>query len=406
MTPTDFDVVIVGAGIQGASAAHHLHARGAGRVALIDVGGPANGTSGAGGGFVGAWAAGYAQFWDHNELRLEQYGIGFFRDLAAAGAHFGMRADGNLFVATTDEGVERWVEPVLSHPLAPEGVRALSGQQTSDITGGMLSADAVLLSVLHPDGIQISAPAATRVLVEQVRGAGVSVLANTLVTGVHVVDGRAGGVQTNDGVLTAGQVVVAAGAWTADLVARVGVDLPVARIVASRVVSAPSGVHATSPTIMVPDHYGLWIREHHGGLTWGNGDGYAPLVDVGGELEVGQPRFPQLIDALLDRMAAPMARLVPQHDTSVERWLQGVPCMTVDRRFLVGETPEVPGLFVMAGDNEAGVTHGPGLGRLLADLVLDGGTSWVDASRYAPDRFAGLGLRTERQVLDAMVVRR
>jgi glycine/D-amino acid oxidase-like deaminating enzyme len=68
--------------------------------------------------------------------------------------------------------------------------------------------------------------------------------------------------------------------------------------------------------------------------------------------------------------------------------------------------PGVNGLYLLAGDNEAGVTHGPGLGRLLAEVILTGGSQWLDPAPYRPDRFQPAQFPTDESVLAAMPSRR
>jgi glycine/D-amino acid oxidase-like deaminating enzyme len=79
----------------------------------------------------------------------------------------------------------------------------------------------------------------------------------------------------------------------------------------------------------------------------------------------------------------------------------GAPCFTADLKPLVGELPSVPGVYVVAGDNYAGVTHAPGLGRLLAELVTRGEDLSVDAYPYRPERF-GDEYRNGAEVVAAM----
>jgi len=80
--------------------------------------------------------------------------------------------------------------------------------------------------------------------------------------------------------------------------------------------------------------------------------------------------------------------------------------MTPDRTFLAGPVPGADGLYVIAGDNEMGVTHGPGLGRLMAEVIDAGGSDWVDASRYRLDRFEPGAFPDEKAVAAAMPARR
>ncbi|MYS86914.1 NAD(P)/FAD-dependent oxidoreductase [Embleya scabrispora] len=401
------DIVVVGAGVLGLSVACHLLDRNAGRVVVVDADTPAAGTSGAGAGFVGLWAAGYADFFTDGELTLEQYGIDYYRDLAEHGASIDHRVNGNLYAATTEDGWRRWVEPVVGHASAPPGTRGLSPRETAEATGGVLSAESVVGAALHPGGIQISAGRATRALADRLVAGGGVLRTHTRVTGLLTSDRAVTGVRTAAGDITAKSVVLACGAWTNALVPALGYRAPLMRVVATRVISPPSGVGADMPTVMVPDLYGLWLREHRGGLTYGNGDGYAPLFELDGALgEGGRPHAGQLVERLAELLSPRLRKLVPAHDTSVGWWLQGVPCMTPDRRFLAGPVPGVRGVHVVTGDNEAGVTHGPGLGRMMADLILDGGSTWIDPADYRLDRFAPGTFPTERSVLAAMPARR
>jgi sarcosine oxidase, subunit beta len=397
------DAVVVGAGVLGLSVAAHLLERGAEQVVVVEADTPAAATSGAGAGFVGLWAAGYANFLTETDLELERYGIGFYGRMSG----IDHRANGNLYLATTDDGWSRWVEPVVHHPLAPPGTRALTPAEAAEVTGGAVAAEAVVGGALHPGGIQISAGRATKALARLVEDAGGRIRTHTRVTGLLAADGAVTGVRTEAGDIPARSVVLACGAWTNELLEPLAVRLPLLRMVASRVISPGSGVSPSMPTVMVPDLYGLWLREHRGGLTYGNGDGYAPLHELGGTLgDGGQPRREELVHRLVESLVPRLRKLVPAHDTSIGWWLQGVPCMTPDRRFIAGAVPGVPGLHVLAGDNEAGVTHGPGLGRLMADLVMDGGTEWLDVSPYWVGRFDPEAFPTEESVLRAMPQRR
>ena len=403
----DADVVVVGAGILGTSVAYHLLERGVGRVTVLEGGTAAAATSGAGAGFVGLWAAGYADFFTSGDLELEQYGIDFYQRLAADHAEVECKVNGNLYLATDEAGWEKWVEPVLGHPFAPAGTRKLAPHEVAEVTGGVIPAGGVHGGVLHPGGIQISAGRATRALAARVRALGGEIREHTRVTGFLLSGGAVTGVTTDAGAVRARQVVLACGAWSNELLEPLDRVLPLLRVVATRVVSPPSGVPATMPTVMIPDHYGLWLRAHRGGLTWGNGDGYSPSFELDGVVgDTIRPDRPELVERLTAKLAPRLRDLVPGHDTSIGWWLQGVPCMTPDRRFLAGPVPGVGGLYVLGGDNEAGVTHGPGLGRLLAEMVAAGGSDWIDPSPYRLDRFEPGRFTTERDIADAMPARR
>jgi glycine/D-amino acid oxidase-like deaminating enzyme len=407
MTGADFDVAVVGAGIIGCSIAWHLRERGVQNVVLVDAGSPGAATTQAGAGFVGTWASGYgAASWGDDEAVLERYGIEFYRELARR-APIGLRANGNLFLARSDEAYRRWVKPIATHRLAPDGSRELSGSEVAQLCGAAIAADAIAGGVLHPSGIQVETGLAAQAI-----SAAFSATGGRLITGTRVAalltDGDAvRGIQGDDGEqISAATTVLAAGAWTNALLATVDRSLPLLRTVATRAICPPSTIPPTMPTVMVPDLDGMWVREHNGGLTFGNGAGYRALYRLGDTNGLEPPRFPQLLDALIDAAHLPLQQIFPGARLSISQWRQGLPVFTPDRQFIAGPVPGLAGLFAVTGCNEAGVTHGPGLGRVMADLVANGGCEWVDPQRYRLDRFDLSAPWDEAAVEQAMDARR
>jgi sarcosine oxidase subunit beta len=65
--------------------------------------------------------------------------------------------------------------------------------------------------------------------------------------------------------------------------------------------------------------------------------------------------------------------------------IQGVPVYTGDGGLYVGPVPGIAGLWALAGDNEAGITHGPGMGKLVAQLIMDE-TPFTDPTPFRLDR--------------------
>lgn len=411
MSSPESPVIVVGAGIIGLSAAWHLAGLGQ-RVLLLDSGTVAGGTTTAGAGFVGQWAAGYAWYWNESERDVEQYGIDFYRDLARSGhGATGYRQNGNVWLTVTEQGRADHLPPFERHPLRPAGARTLTPAEAAELVPG-LDPSAVTAGFLHPDGIQISAPDTAAALVRSVRARGVEIREHTPVAGLEARDGAVTGVRTADGsVLDAAKVVLAAGSWTNALLAPLGRELPTVRVVASRLVTKPFGLPDTLPTLMLPELHGLWIREHRGGLTYGAGSGYEAL-HVGGTDRATEPdRRPvrtDLLDAMRTSLHPIVGRLLPGAASVLgvdETPAQGVVSMTADRNFIVGAVPELDGLVVAGGDNESGVTHGPGLGRIAAELSVTGTTTLGDASRYDPARFPAAA-PTEAEVVAMMPARR
>jgi glycine/D-amino acid oxidase-like deaminating enzyme len=82
----------------------------------------------------------------------------------------------------------------------------------------------------------------------------------------------------------------------------------------------------------------------------------------------------------------------------------GLPAYTADGRHFLGQAGEAAGFYVVGGDNEAGITHGPGLGKLLAELVVNGQAS-KDISVYRLDRFAQSASQPEDALTQGQVIR-
>lgn len=397
--------LIVGAGLFGLATAVHLAQAGR-RVTVVESGTAAGATTAAGAGFVGLWAAGYAWYWNESELALEQAGLDFYRGLDAAGYDIGLRDTGNIWLALTEQAVLDHLLPFAEHPLRPEDARLLTAVETAELVPG-LDPEAIVGAFIHPDGLQISAPDAGLALAAVARAEGVDIIEHTPVAEILAEGGRTIGVLTAAGErILADEVVLAAGSWTNELLAATGRELPFARVIASRLTTAPFGL-GEIPTLMIPELDGLWVREHLGGLTYGNGVGYEALSARGGPAD-RRPERPDLIEAMREHLAPIISGLIPAAAPVVEsaEAVQGIVSYTADRRFLAGPVPELAGLFVVAGDNESGVTHGPGLGRMLADLIVTGQTDVADASLYAPGRFPQRPFADETAVAAAMPARR
>ena len=87
-------------------------------------------------------------------------------------------------------------------------------------------------------------------------------------------------------------------------------------------------------------------------------------------------------------MQAALSLMPRLAETGIQHFMNGPESFTADTRPLVGETSEIGGLYVAAGMNSVGVMSSAGIGRLLADWVMDGHPStdaWeVDVARVDP----------------------
>jgi sarcosine oxidase, subunit beta len=383
------EAVVVGGGILGCSAALHLVEAGVADAVLVERDGVAQATSHAGAGFVGIWGQGYVAAWLAEEVVLERYGLDFYGRLAEEGYEFDYKRNGNLWGATTPEAWDRFVAPIANHEAVPER-RVLSPDEVEEVTG-IVSSEAVVGGVLFPNGCQVSAPKASAAIASRFARAGGRLETRRPVERVLVENGRVAGIETARGRLSTDTVVLAAGAWTNVLLRELGVFVPMVPLVQSRIVTEPLGVPQTMPTLMLQEFEFIWLREEAGGLLWGSSYEGAPRYAFANDDP--PERFDHLpLDGVLKvqqdgREASRAIPVLARYESMTVA--QGAPCYTPDLRAMVGPVPEIEGLFVVGGCNEAGVTHGPGYGKLIADHIVGRGSSLTDIGVFRLDRFDG-----------------
>jgi sarcosine oxidase subunit beta len=61
--------------------------------------------------------------------------------------------------------------------------------------------------------------------------------------------------------------------------------------------------------------------------------------------------------------------------------------MSPDRHAILGPAAAVPNFYLINGSSGHGVMHAPALGQLLAEIILDGQATTLDAAPLAAERF-------------------
>jgi D-amino-acid dehydrogenase len=189
---------------------------------------------------------------------------------------------------------------------------------------------------------------------------------------------RVRGVRVDTDVLAADVVVAAAGAWTAQLCRPLGRRLAVGPMRGQIVHFGVADQHTgTRPTVMtLGEQFG-----HHYALAFPGGRvvvGATREAGAGFDVRVTAAGQRQVLDAALS--------LVPGlADATVLETRVGLRPVTPDGMPLFGPLPGVDGLVVATGLGANGLTYGPLTGVLAADLAL-GGTAPFDLAPFRPDR--------------------
>ena len=380
-------ICVIGAGIIGASAALHLVESGARDVIVIDAGEPLSGTTPAGAGFVARFGADHNRRLGAGTIPLQEYGLAFYQSLHESGVDLEYGSNGNLVLARTPTMLDTLADGILGHPQVAAGTRRLDADGVAALMLGAVDPASVAGGVYMPEGIQLTTALAQQELLTRLADAGVHFHWNTPATGVRMVDGSVTGVETNSGTIDASTVVFAAGAWNQALLESVDRRLPLIAMVATRFVSEPAGLSPLMPTVQCLELH-LWLRELRGAFSWGGSFAYrllSALEDDGLEFEYGRPVSPTLLEAQYSYQKN-VAEVFPAlSELSTVETIQGVPVYTVDGGLYIGAVPGIEGLWALAGDSESGITHGPGMGKLVAQLIMDE-TPFADPAPFRLDR--------------------
>lgn len=211
------------------------------------------------------------------------------------------------------------------------------------------------------------------------RAAGAEVRLGAEVESCILEGGRCTGVVVDGEEIRARVVVDAAGAW-AGPVARMAdaSDIPF-RPHRRTIVTfpEPEGVDPATWPFFVSEAHHVYFAPEAGEMLLSPMDEDAmPPCDPSPDEEV--------IAAGLDRLGRLAPKLVPR--TLRRRW-SGLRTFSPDRVHVVGEDPNRPGFFWLAGQGGCGIESSPLIGGVAADLILQGQTKRFDARRLAPDRF-------------------
>jgi glycine/D-amino acid oxidase-like deaminating enzyme len=219
---------------------------------------------------------------------------------------------------------------------------------------------------------------------------GMTMLPNTLVTGIGTRNGAVSGVETEHGTIRCETVVDAAGAWLRAVAALTGAKVAVVPTRHQLLITEPiEGVDVTQPITRIIDA-NVYARPDEGGLMLG---GYEQNpVQYGTEalsarfdiadlpLDLGVLRG--FADAVSEQL--PVFQGMPEKiKLRVHRG--GLPTMTADGEHTVGPVPGVRGLYVAGGCCVGGLSMAPAIGEALAAWITDGMPP-MDLSPLAPGR--------------------
>jgi sarcosine oxidase subunit beta len=377
-------VVVVGGGVVGASAAYHLAAAGVGNVLLLER------SDHLAAGSTGACAGGFRQqFSSEVNIRLSQASVPMItRFTEEHGLPLDVAQDGYLFLVR-DEAV--WRDFVAANALQRSlGVEAeLLSPEDARVLAPSVDLDGVVGAAYGPNDGIADPSGLTHGYGALARRAGATLELSVEVTDVLVNDGRVAGVSTDAGEIDTPVVVNAAGAWAGQLAATAGIDLPLEPIPRHVLVTGGFPGVPERKTLIIDAVTSFYLHREGAGVLMGMGNAAetASYDLTPDEAFVAEHLLPTAL-----RVFPPLERASIEHS-----WV-GLYEMTPDRHPIVGTSP-VEGFYLANGFSGHGFQHAPIVGKLLAELIVQGHATTVDISALSLERFGSGELVREGHVV-------
>ncbi len=377
MLPKSSDIVVIGGGVMGASAAYHLAKRGA-QVTLLEKA-PSFGEAS-----TGKCAGGIRhQFSTEVNIRLS---IESFKMMARfpdeLEQEIGFNQIGYLFLLEQEESLTQFKKNVaLQNSLGVESLILTPGELAARLP--YLNLEGVIGGAFYSGDGLADPHSMVQGYIKGAKRLGASLFTDTPVTDINVVDGKIKAVVTPQGKINTDTVIVAAGAWSGQIGEMLGVDIPVAPVRRQIAVTRPlPEFKSLDWTFILFFDQSLYFHPEGEGLLTGMSNpneavGFNEEVDPNWTLthiEQAIYRFPLLEKAQLLTEWAGLYEVTPDHQA------------------ILGRLPGVENAVCVAGFSGHGFMHGPVCGLLMAEELLDGRARTVNIDDLRYERFEKEGV--------------
>ena len=371
--PEKASVVVIGGGVIGAAIAFHLAESGVGDVVLLEKDELACGSTCKAAGGV------RASFSNAANIAIGLRGLEVYSRFAVDfGQDIDFRRDGYLYLLSDPTNVEVFTESVAlqnsfgmpSQMITPEEAQRISP---------LISTEGMLAAAWSPHDGKATPESVVMGYAAAARRYGARIIRHCAVTGLESTGASITAVVTEHGRIKTSTVVCAAGAWSRDIGAMVGVNIPVTPVRRQIAFTEPlPELPATSPSLTIDFPSNFYFHPEGKGLLLGWSDPNEPEgFNIKFELE----------DWLLGLGAIAETRAPSVLDYGITGGWAGLYEITPDRNQIIDRCTEVDGLLIATGYSGHGFLMAPATGEIVRDLYL-GTEPGYDISEFTLDRFA------------------
>lgn len=364
------DVVVIGAGIQGLSAAYHLAKIGVTDVVIVEKE------------FIGAGSSGRSasmimlQVDTEPKIRLSQYCFErymIFEEELGTDPEYRPIGYLNLATAPVADALSEQIElrrklGVRVDALTPEDIKAFVP---------VVNTDDLVLGAFGPEDGIIEAQSIMLGYKDGMNRLGGKVYQGVRASGIQVEGDHVTGVETTSGLISAPFVVNAAGADAAEVGHWVGIDLPID--------NRSRSIFVTDKFPLIPDDTPFvhdaevewYYRKEGPGVLMGMGKESGKSVSM----SINREFLPQVIEAAIHRVPA-------LAEARIASGWSGFRPLTPDYRAIIGPVDGLDGYINLCGWGGEGVMHAPAGGQLVAEIIHDGQATTFNLAPFLFSRFA------------------
>lgn len=370
--PRRANVVVIGGGVMGASAAYHLALKGEKDVVLLER------QPFFGQGATGKCAGGIRyQFSTEINVRLSQISLPMLQRFEEeTGQAIDLRWIGYLFLLTNEQDVEKFRYNLAMQNRLGVPTEWLDGDTVRRRVPQLAASDVLAGTYHNGDGLA-DPNGVVAGYISAGRKQGVRPFTDVDVTRICVEGGRVSGVETNAGNISCDVVVNAAGPWSAPISETAGVPLPVTPVRRQMLTTTALPDLAPNFPFVIDFAQSLYFHPEGDGLLTGmsNPD--------------ERPGFDETVDDAweLVHMEKAIERLPLLEEAGLQSHWAGLYEVTPDAHPIIGSIPHVDGYYVVTGFSGHGFMHGPVAGLLIAEMIIDGAAYTLDVSVLDYARF-------------------
>ena len=365
--PSHAKVVIIGGGVVGLATAYHLTKRGVKDVVVLERGSLTCGTTWAASGLI-------VNFRGTSELiKMTQYGNELYQEIEKETEQpTGFVHTGTINIATVPERkLELEHQISLAETYGIDYVH-LTNEELKE-RWPLINTEDILTAYLMPsDGVVNPVDTAMSMGIGARRG-GAQIFEETEVLDFVLKNGQVAAVKTNRGEVKCESTVLCTGMWSRELARKIGVSVPLHACKHMHLTTMPmEGAYKGMPILRDQDGC-LYYREEVGGLLIGAFEyGAIPYGTKSIPEDWAFKELPNDMEHMEPLMENALHRVPDLEKTEIRHFTTTAESFTPDAMYVLGEAPGLRKFYTACGMNSTGILCGAGVGRKMAEWIIDG----------------------------------